>query len=145
VPRQDGVDEFFDTSKPVTLLITPLIELGSPQLDYVRCGAVARIRSALCVWSWDHLSSKALIRVVPTASSSGTTRSVPRPSAFTASGGHGRRHRRAMLRSVVRSQPARDRRRSAVASAFRRSPFILYVCSALFKNSPSEAASSRAG
>src|SRR6185503_12372655 len=65
VPRQQGVDEFLTELNPDVLLITPLIELGSPQLDYVRAARAIGIRSALCVWSWDHLSSKALIRVVP--------------------------------------------------------------------------------
>ena len=65
VPRQKGVDEFITDLQPDVLLITPLIELGSPQLDYVRAARALGIRSALCVWSWDHLSSKALIRVVP--------------------------------------------------------------------------------
>ena len=65
VPRQVGVDEFVGELRPDVLLITPLIELGSPQLDYVRAARALGIRSALCVWSWDHLSSKALIRVVP--------------------------------------------------------------------------------
>ena len=65
VPRQIGVDAFVRGQQPDLLLITPLIELGSPQLDYVRAARALGIRSALCVWSWDHLSSKALIRVVP--------------------------------------------------------------------------------
>ena len=65
VPRQAGVDEFIAERSADLLLITPLIELGSPQLDYVRAARALGIRSALCVWSWDHLSSKALIRVVP--------------------------------------------------------------------------------
>ena len=63
VPRQKGVDAFVAGQRPDLLLITPLIELGSPQLDYLRAARALGIRSALCVWSWDHLSSKALIRV----------------------------------------------------------------------------------
>ena len=86
MPRQIGVDEFIAERSADVLLITPLIELGSPQLDYVRAARALGIRSALCVWSWDHLSSKALIRVVPdTRASSGTRRSATRPSASTAS------------------------------------------------------------
>ena len=62
VPRQIGVDEFITEHQADVVLITPLIELGSPQLDYMRAARALGIRSALCVWSWDHLSSKALIR-----------------------------------------------------------------------------------
>jgi hypothetical protein len=48
------------------MLITPLIGVvGSPQPDYVRAARALGIPTALCVWSWDHLSSKALIRDVP--------------------------------------------------------------------------------
>jgi hypothetical protein len=67
VPSQAGVDAFLREHRPDLLLITPLIELGSPQLDYVRAARRLGVRSALCVWSWDHLSSKALVRVVPDA------------------------------------------------------------------------------
>ena len=55
------------SSDPIVVLITPLVELGSPQLDYVRAARRLGIPSAFCVGSWDHLSSKALIRVVPDA------------------------------------------------------------------------------
>ena len=36
VPRRIGVDEFITEHQADVLLITPLIELGSPQLDYMR-------------------------------------------------------------------------------------------------------------
>ena len=47
VPRQLGIDEFLAEQQPDVLLITPLIELGSPQLDYVRAARALGIRSAL--------------------------------------------------------------------------------------------------
>ena len=47
------------------MLVTPLIALGSSQIDYVRAARLLGIPTALCVWSWDHLSSKALIRELP--------------------------------------------------------------------------------
>jgi hypothetical protein len=47
------------------VLITPLINLGSSQIEYQRAARGLGIPCALCVWSWDHLSSKALIRDWP--------------------------------------------------------------------------------
>ena len=142
VPRQQGVDDFILAERPNALLITPLIELGSPQLDYVRAARALGIRSALCVWSWDHLSSKALIRVVPDTVI--VWNGVQREEAQ-------RFHGIAADSVVVTGaqcfdqwfdrQPSRDRQafcgRVGLDPA---RPFVLYVCSALFKNSPSEAA-----
>jgi hypothetical protein len=45
--------------------ITPLIELGSEQADVVRIAAGLGVPTVLCVGSWDHLSSKGLIRAMP--------------------------------------------------------------------------------
>ncbi len=141
VPRQAGIDGFIVGERPDVLLITPLIELGSPQLDYVRAARSLGVRSALCVWSWDHLSSKALIRVVPDAVI--VWNEIQRAEAE-------RFHGIAADRVIVTGaqcfdqwfdrQPSRDRESfcSHVGLPSDR-PFLLYVCSALFRNSPSEA------
>jgi hypothetical protein len=42
------------------VLVTPLIELGSPQMDHLAAAKALGIRTALPVASWDHLSSKAV-------------------------------------------------------------------------------------
>jgi hypothetical protein len=47
------------------LLVTPLVDVGSDQVDYVREASQQRIPSALCVASWDNLTNKGLMRVVP--------------------------------------------------------------------------------
>ncbi|MGH6692190.1 MAG: hypothetical protein ACREF4_16090, partial [Gammaproteobacteria bacterium] len=52
VPRQAGVDDYVSQHRADVLLITPLIELGSPQLDYIRAARALGIHTALCVWSW---------------------------------------------------------------------------------------------
>jgi len=142
VPRQIGVDEFITEHQADVLLITPLIELGSPQLDYMRAARALGIRSALCVWSWDHLSSKALIRVVPDKVIVWNTTQRDEARRF-----HGIPADRVVVTGAqcfdqwFDRAPARDRdtfcRRVGFASA---RPFLLYVCSALFRGSPSEAA-----
>jgi hypothetical protein len=65
VPTGPGVEGFLREQRPDVLLVTPLIELGSQQVDYVKAARTLGIRSALCVASWDNLTSKGLVRVVP--------------------------------------------------------------------------------
>jgi hypothetical protein len=142
VPRQLGVDEFIAERKADVLLITPLIELGSPQLDYIRAAGVLGIRSALCVWSWDHLSSKALIRVVPDRVIVWNQTQRDEAQRF-----HGVTADRVVVTGAqcfdqwFDRPPTRSRdefcTRVGLAGA---RPFLLYVCSALFRGSPSEAA-----
>jgi hypothetical protein len=65
IPTNATLAAFVQEHRPDLLLVTPLIELGSQQVDYVKCARRLGIRSALCVASWDNLTSKGLIRVVP--------------------------------------------------------------------------------
>jgi hypothetical protein len=65
VPASPAIEAFLREQAPDLLLVTPLIELGSQQVDYVKCARRLGIRSVLCVASWDNLTSKGLIRVVP--------------------------------------------------------------------------------
>jgi hypothetical protein len=141
VPRQLGVDDFIREQQPDVLLVTPLIELGSPQLDYVRAARSLGIRSALCVWSWDHLSSKALIRVVPDRII--VWNDVQRDEAERF---HGIESDRVVVTGAQCFDQWFDRAPSRDRETFCRAvgvppdrPLLLYVCSALFKNSPSEA------
>lgn len=123
------------------VLVTPLLILGSEQIDVLRSARRLGIPTALCVGSWDHLSSKALIRERPhrvfvwnetqkreaielhgvPASDVAVTGAqcfdewFDRPTTL----GHDE------FCSKVGLDPAR--------------PYILYVCSALFEGSPNEA------
>ena len=65
IPPNPDVEAFIRERAPDLLLVTPLIELGSQQVDYVKCARRLGIRSALCVASWDNLTSKGLVRVAP--------------------------------------------------------------------------------
>ena len=141
VPRQLGIDAFLTEQAPDILLITPLIELGSPQLDYVRAARALGIRSALCVWSWDHLSSKALIRVVPDKLIVWNETQRDEAQRF-----HGIPAGRVIVTGAQCFDRWFDRQPSRPLAEFcgrvglpAASPFVLYVGSALFKGSPSEA------
>ena len=65
VPNSPGIDAFICEHRPDLVLVTPLVELGSPQADYLRCAKARGIRTGLCVSSWDNLTNKGLIQQVP--------------------------------------------------------------------------------
>jgi hypothetical protein len=65
IPADPGVRAFVEEQRPDVVLVTPLITLGSSQIDYLRAARSLGIPTGLCVWSWDHLSSKAVIREMP--------------------------------------------------------------------------------
>lgn len=62
LPRAKGIDRFLAAEAPDAVLVTPLIELGSPQTAIVRSAQAAGIPVALCVASWDNLTNKGGIR-----------------------------------------------------------------------------------
>lgn len=65
VPPSPAIDAFLDEQQPDLLVVTPLIGLGaSSQIDVLRAAQTRGIPTAVIVWSWDHLSSKAIIRDV---------------------------------------------------------------------------------
>ena len=65
IPETPSIRAFVEQQRPDVMLLTPLIDLGSSQIDYLRAARSLGVPTALCVWSWDHLSSKALIRECP--------------------------------------------------------------------------------
>jgi hypothetical protein len=140
-PESPAVHAFLESHQPDVVLITPLIGLGSSQVDYLRAARSRRIPTALCVWSWDHLSSKALIRDLPDRVF--VWNDTQKREAITL-------HRVPEHRIVVTGAQCFDkwfdRRPSRDTAAFRRDvglpagrPFLLYVCSAPFIGSQPEA------
>lgn len=65
IPPSRAIEAFVRAQDPDLLLVTPLVELGSQQVDYVKAARRLGVPSALCVASWDNLTSKGLIRVLP--------------------------------------------------------------------------------
>ena len=65
VPENPEFRALIERHRPDVVLLTPLIGLGSRQIDYLRAARALSIPTGLAVWSWDHLSSKALIRERP--------------------------------------------------------------------------------
>lgn len=68
VPASADIETFLDQQRPDVIVVTPLIGLvASSQIDLLRSALRRGIPTAVMVWSWDHLSSKAIIRDVPDA------------------------------------------------------------------------------
>jgi hypothetical protein len=65
VPRSPELIDFLRAQAPDIVLLTPLVDLGSPQLDQYLAARAAGLRTVLCVGSWDHLSSKSILRAAP--------------------------------------------------------------------------------
>lgn len=142
IPRSPEIDTFIRDQKPDLVLITPLIDLGSPQGDLFASARAAGIRTMLCVGSWDHLSSKALLRQIPERVV--VWNEVQKQEAMEF-------HRVPADRvSVTGAQsydhwfgraPARSRREFCQRVGLDPDkPFVLWVCSSLFRNTNNEAA-----
>ena len=65
VPPPAAIVDFLREQRPDLLLLTPYVELGSSQLDYLRAARIVGIPCGLAIWSWDHLTTKAYIRDRP--------------------------------------------------------------------------------
>jgi hypothetical protein len=61
VPHHPEIEKFVRSCAPDLVLVTPLVEPGSPQSEYVRAARALGIRTGLCVYSWDNLTNKGLI------------------------------------------------------------------------------------
>ena len=140
VPPPDAAVEFVRRQQADVVLITPLIELGSPQVDYLRAARELGLRTALCVWSWDHLTRKALIRVRPDRVL--VWNATQRREAIYL---HGVPADEVIVTGAQCFDQWFDRRAARDREAFCRRaglrdarPFVLFVCSALFKGSAPE-------
>jgi hypothetical protein len=141
LPPSTQIERFLSEQQPDVMLITPLIGVvGSPQPDYVRAARSLGIPAALCVWSWDHLSSKALIRDLPDRVI--VWNDVQREEARRF---HGVPPDRVVVTGAqcfdqwFGRDPSRTREEFCAAAGLPAGrPVILYVGSALFHGSPPE-------
>lgn len=65
VPPGIHLVRFIQRQAPDAVLVTPMLYLGSPQVDYVRAAMQVGIPTGVAVASWDHLTTKGLIHCVP--------------------------------------------------------------------------------
>jgi hypothetical protein len=65
IPTCGRIDAYLRERRPDAVLVTPLIEFASSQVEYVKSARRAGIPSGGAVASWDNLTGKGLIRVLP--------------------------------------------------------------------------------
>jgi hypothetical protein len=66
-PVHESVDAYIRDQEPDAVLVTPLLEPGSIQVEYLRAANRLGIPTCLCVHSWDNLTNKGLIHELPDA------------------------------------------------------------------------------
>lgn len=67
VPSARNVEEYLRAARPDLVLVSPLVNGGSPQTDYVKSARALGIPSAALVASWDNLTNKGLVKELPDA------------------------------------------------------------------------------
>jgi hypothetical protein len=65
IPRHRVVEAIMREQAADLLLVSPLIDLGSDQAEYIRAAKALGVRTGLCVCSWDNLTNKGIIRDIP--------------------------------------------------------------------------------
>jgi hypothetical protein len=65
IPSSAVIERFIKSRQPDAVLITPLVTDRSTQVDLLKSAHALGIPVALCVASWDHLTTKGLMRVQP--------------------------------------------------------------------------------
>ncbi len=140
IPRAGRLEAFLLAQDPDAVLITPLIELGTPQLDHLIAARAAGRRSALAVGSWDHLSSKSRLRELPDMVM--VWNPIQKDEAVQL---HGIPADRVVVTGAQCFDQWFDRRPSRPRDEFLERvglpgdrPFLLYVCSSLFRGTGHE-------
>lgn len=65
IPSSRHVLEFIDNVRPDVVLVSPLVDAASAQVDYVKAARDRGIPSGACIASWDNLTNKGLLRIKP--------------------------------------------------------------------------------
>jgi hypothetical protein len=66
-PTSRVIEQYLEEQNPDVVLVTPFLEPGTVQTDYVREAKRRGIATCLCVHSWDNLTNKGLIHELPDA------------------------------------------------------------------------------
>jgi hypothetical protein len=126
--------EFIERHAPAAIMVTPLVEFGSYQTDYIKCAHQLGIPALYLPFSWDNLTNRGLIRVAPDRTLVWNERQ--RQEAIEL---HGLQARRVVVTGAPRFDdfftmtPGTSRETfCADLGLDPRRPLVLYVCSAQF-------------
>jgi len=65
IPSSKEIEQFIIEQQPDVVLVSPLVEAGSDQVDLVKGAQALGIPVAACIASWDNLTNKGVLRVRP--------------------------------------------------------------------------------
>ncbi len=65
IPSSPILEKFIQSRQPDAVLVSPLVTDRSTQVDVVKSAQALGVPVGLCVASWDHLTTKGLMRVQP--------------------------------------------------------------------------------
>ena len=65
VPADDGYSQFLRAQRADLLLISPLVNLGGRQAEFIKAARYLGVPSAVLVFSWDNLSNKGVMHEIP--------------------------------------------------------------------------------
>ncbi len=142
IPTNRDLKQYIRDQAPDVVIIAPLVELGSPQMDHLAAAKALGMKTALTVVSWDHLSSKALIRNVPDLVV--VWNDIQKQEAVAM---HGVPADRIVVTGAqcydqwFGRAPSRSRESFCSRVGLRSDrPFVVYLCSSLFRGTASEPA-----
>jgi hypothetical protein len=134
IPTSGRIDRYVRDQRPDLVMVTPLVDLGSPQCDYLKTAKKLGIHTCVCVASWDNLSLKGLLRYVPDRLL--VWNAVQRHEAVEL---HGIPEDRVVLTGAQKFDEWFERRPSSRPDEFKRkvgldpaAPYLLYLCSSSF-------------
>jgi hypothetical protein len=134
VPASPVITRYIESHDPDVVLVTPLVDLGSHECDYLKSAQKLGIHTGACIASWDNLSLKGLLRYVPDRVL--VWNDVQRREAVEL---HGIPEDRVVLTGAQKFDEWFERRPSTTPGEFRArvgldpaQPHLLYLCSSSF-------------
>ena len=142
IPTARVVDDFLRDRKPDAVLVSPVVEFASTQVEYVKSARRLAIPCAIPIASWDNLTGKGLIRVTPDRVLVWNEIQVAEATEM-----HGITAGRTIATGAPKFDEWFDRRPSMSREDFAAKvgldpgrPFVLYACSSSFIARDEEAA-----
>jgi len=65
IPVCQPIVDFLHEQAPDVLLVSPLVNTASDQVDWIKAARACGIRTGVCIASWDNLTNKGLLRIEP--------------------------------------------------------------------------------
>ena len=141
LPRPPEIDALMREYQPDLVVITPMLDLGSRQIEVLRSARAFGARTVLSIGGWDHLSNKARISELPTrvlvwndtqVREAVELHGIP-PEHLVVTGAQ-------CYDQWFGRVPARTREQfCGMLTLPVDRPFLLYTCSAMYPHAPTEA------